>query len=161
MADGGNAVDAAIATVFCIGAVNPQSAGIGGGFHMTLYDPVTRQARSLDAREVAPIAATEDMFKGNSTISQRGKAIPSNYEIIDKYCSSIIIVNFCKGGLAVAVPGELAGYWAAHQEYGKLPWSRLVLPTAEMVEKGVPVNSHLANSLQVEKKIVLAEPSLR
>ncbi|XP_046644963.1 scoloptoxin SSD14-like isoform X2 [Daphnia pulicaria] len=136
LADGGNAVDAAIATVFCIGAVNPQSAGIGGGFHMTLYDPVTRQARSLDAREVAPIAATEDMFKGNSTISQRG-------------------------GLAVAVPGELAGYWAAHQEYGKLPWSRLVLPTAEMVEKGVPVNSHQANSLQVEKKIVLAEPSLR
>ncbi|XP_046440696.1 scoloptoxin SSD14-like isoform X1 [Daphnia pulex] len=136
LADGGNAVDAAIATVFCIGAVNPQSAGIGGGFHMTLYDPVTRQARSLDAREVAPIAATEDMFKGNSTISQRG-------------------------GLAVAVPGELAGYWAAHQEYGKLPWSRLVLPTAEMVEKGVPVNSHQANSLQGEKKIVLAEPSLQ
>ena len=73
LADGGNAVDAAIATVFCIGAVNPQSAGVGGGFFMTLYDPVTRKARCLDAREVAPIAATEDMFKGNSTISQRGK----------------------------------------------------------------------------------------
>ena len=48
----------------------------------------------------------------------------------------------CTGGLAVGVPGELAGYWDAHQQYGKLPWSRLVLPTAEMVEKGVPVNSH-------------------
>uniref|UniRef100_A0A0P6D9U5 Gamma-glutamyltranspeptidase 1 n=1 Tax=Daphnia magna TaxID=35525 RepID=A0A0P6D9U5_9CRUS len=136
LADGGNAVDAAIATIFCIGAVNPQSAGIGGGFHMTLYDPVKRQARCLDAREVAPLAATEDMFKGNSSISQRG-------------------------GLAVGVPGELAGYWAAHQQYGKLPWSRLVLPTAELVEKGVPVNSHQANSLQIEQKIVLAEPSLR
>ncbi len=72
LAQGGNAVDAAIATTVCIGAVNPQSAGIGGGFHMTLYDPVKRVARCLDAREVAPIAATEDMFKGNSSISQRG-----------------------------------------------------------------------------------------
>lgn len=72
LAEGGNAVDAAIATTVCIGAVNPQSAGIGGGFLMTIYDPVRRIARCLDAREVAPIAATEDMFKGNSTISQRG-----------------------------------------------------------------------------------------
>lgn len=72
LADGGNAVDAAIATVFCIGAVNPQSAGIGGGFFMTIYDPVERQTRCLNAREVAPINAHEDMFKGNSSISQRG-----------------------------------------------------------------------------------------
>lgn len=65
-------MDAAIATVFCIGAVNPQSAGIGGGFLMTFYDPVNRTARCLDAREVAPLAATEDMFGGNAKISQKG-----------------------------------------------------------------------------------------
>jgi gamma-glutamyltranspeptidase/glutathione hydrolase/leukotriene-C4 hydrolase len=78
LVDGGNAVDAAVATIFCIGAVNPQSAGIGGGFHMTIYDPAGPQARSLDAREVAPIAATEDMFKGNSSISQRGTILSYN-----------------------------------------------------------------------------------
>lgn len=70
--DGGNAIDAAIATTICIGAVNPQSAGIGGGFLMTLYDPVSRTARCLNAREVAPIAATENMFGGNAKISQKG-----------------------------------------------------------------------------------------
>jgi gamma-glutamyltranspeptidase/glutathione hydrolase/leukotriene-C4 hydrolase len=70
-----------------------------------------------------------------------------------------LIVN--EGGLAVAVPGELAGSWAAHQKYGKLPWSRLVLPTAEMAEKGIPVNSHLANSLQEFEKLILDEPSMR
>ncbi len=65
------------------------------------------------------------------------------------------------GGLAVAVPGELAGYWAAHQKYGKLPWSRLVLPTVEMVEKGIEVNSHLANALKVEQQLIMEEPSMR
>ena len=60
--EGGNAVDAAIAALFCNGVVNPQSAGIGGGFHMTIYDPVTQMAHCLDAREVAPLAATENMF---------------------------------------------------------------------------------------------------
>lgn len=65
------------------------------------------------------------------------------------------------GGLSVAVPGELAGYWVAHKAYGKLEWNRLVVPTAELVEKGIPVNAHLANSLQVEKQIILAEPSMR
>ncbi|XP_057374003.1 glutathione hydrolase 1 proenzyme-like [Daphnia carinata] len=136
LADGGNAVDAAIATVFCIGAVNPQSAGIGGGFFMTIYDPVERQTRCLNAREVAPISAHEDMFKGNSSISQRG-------------------------GLAVAVPGELAGYWAAYQQYAKLPWSRLILPTAELIEKGIPVNRHLENSLKEFQNLIEAEPSMR
>ena len=81
LVDGGNAVDAAIATVFCIGAVNPQSAGIGEGFHMTIYDPVGPVAQSLDAREVAPIAATEDMFKGNASISQRGADIIPDWAI--------------------------------------------------------------------------------
>lgn len=72
LAEGGNAVDAAIATLFCIGVVNPQSAGIGGGFLMTVYDPVTKTARCLDARETAPAAATEAMFHGKASLSQRG-----------------------------------------------------------------------------------------
>lgn len=65
------------------------------------------------------------------------------------------------GGLAVAVPGELAGYWAAHQAYGKLPWSRLVLPAAELAEKGVPVNRHLSQALHRLSSIVEPEPSMR
>ena len=65
-------MDAAIATVFCVGIANPHSTGIGGGSVMTIYDFKTRSARSLMAREVAPLAATENMFNGNSTLSQRG-----------------------------------------------------------------------------------------
>lgn len=60
----------------------------------------------------------------------------------------------------MAVPGELAGYWAAHQEYGRLHWARLVMPTADLVAKGIPVNNHLANSLKVEQKAIEAEPTM-
>lgn len=80
MLDGGNAVDAAIAALFCIGVVHPQSAGIGGGFFMTIYDPTTKKADCLDAREVAPMAATQDMFGGNGALSQKGNISPSLFD---------------------------------------------------------------------------------
>lgn len=70
--DGGNAVDAAVAAIFCIGVVNPQSAGIGGGFLMTIYDSNSSTARCLNAREVAPLAATENMFDGDTDLSTKG-----------------------------------------------------------------------------------------
>lgn len=59
------------------------------------------------------------------------------------------------------MPGELAGYWAAYQQYAKLPWSRLILPTAELIEEGIPVNKHLENSLKEFQKLIEAEPSMR
>lgn len=72
MAEGGNAVDAAIATLLCEGAMNIQSMGIGGGFLLTLYMPKTGIAVALNARETAPAAAFKEMFHGNSTLSQKG-----------------------------------------------------------------------------------------
>ncbi|KAI9556606.1 hypothetical protein GHT06_016396 [Daphnia sinensis] len=132
----GNAVDAAIAALFCNAVVNPQSAGIGGGCHMTIYDPVTQTAKCLDARETAPLAATEDMYEADPSLAK-------------------------KGGLAVAVPGELAGYWAAHQTYGRLPWSQLIQPAIKLAEGGVAVNRHLADVLQCGAESIRKEPSMR
>lgn len=65
-------MDAAIAALFVNAVVNPQSAGLGGGCHMTVYDPSTGVARCLDARETAPMAATRDMYAGRATLSQLG-----------------------------------------------------------------------------------------
>lgn len=106
----GSAVDAAIATLFCNGVVNMQSMGLGGGFLMTIYIRDSKTAVTLDARESAPLNATANMFKNENE---------------SKY-----------SGLAVGVPGELRGYWVAHEKYGTLPWKELVQPTIDLCERG-------------------------
>ena len=65
-------MDAAIATLFCLGLFHPQSGGIGGGLLMTIADTKHKGVICLDARETAPMAATENMFHGNASLSQRG-----------------------------------------------------------------------------------------
>ncbi|XP_023220450.1 glutathione hydrolase 1 proenzyme-like isoform X2 [Centruroides sculpturatus] len=132
----GSAVDAAIATLFCDGAVNPQSMGLGGGFFMTIYNKTTGEAKVIDARETAPSQVTVDMFQNNSTLS-------------------------LLGGLAIAVPGELRGYWFAHQKFGKLDWNFLINPTIDLCKKGFVVGRHLADKIQLNKDEILKEPSMR
>lgn len=71
----GSAIDAAIAAMFCNGIVNMHSMGLGGGFLMTIYTKSTRQAITLNAREVAPLAATHDMYKNDKKAAREGKRI--------------------------------------------------------------------------------------
>jgi len=71
------------------------------------------------------------------------------------------MVGIHPGGLSVAVPGELAGSWTAHQTFGRLRWSRLVLPAARMAERGVKVNKRLAEDLRSESELIKTELSLR
>nr|XP_012142275.1 PREDICTED: gamma-glutamyltranspeptidase 1-like isoform X1 [Megachile rotundata] len=108
----GSAVDAAIAAMICNGLVNMQSMGIGGGFFMTIYDRASKRAYTLTARDRAPLAANATMYEGK----------PQKASFI--------------GPLAIAVPGEVAGYWEAHQRFGKLPWADLFRPTIELCEEG-------------------------
>ena len=108
----GSAVDASIAAMICNGLVNMQSMGIGGGFFMTIYDKATKRAYTLTARDRAPLAANATMYEG-------------------KPMESLFI-----GPLAIAVPGEVAGYWEAHKRFGKLPWAELFRPSIEICEEG-------------------------
>lgn len=122
LAKNGSAVDAAIATLLCDGVTCLQNMGIGGGFLMTIYIKKTGEVVTLNARETAPAAATEDMYEGNSNWSQFG-------------------------ALAAGIPGELRGYYEAWKKYGKLQWNELFEPTIKLCEEGVPVNEHLATNL--------------
>lgn len=99
---------------------------------MTIFTAATGKLETLNAREVAPGKASKDMF-GNGTVS---------------------------GGKAIAVPGELKGYWELHQKYGKLEWSRLFKPVIELCRRGHEVSKYLANILRKFKSVVVNSPSL-
>lgn len=68
LTQGGNAVDSAITTALCQGIMSPAASGLGGGHFMIIRSP-NGTTEVIDAREVAPAAATENMFKGVLGIS--------------------------------------------------------------------------------------------
>uniref|UniRef100_A0A0B7ANE3 Gamma-glutamyltransferase n=1 Tax=Arion vulgaris TaxID=1028688 RepID=A0A0B7ANE3_9EUPU len=120
---GGTAVDAAIATLVCVGLVRFHSSGIGGDSFWTIYDRKSKKAYTILARSKAPLNSTSTMFE-NNTIAIR------------------------EGGLSVAVPGEVMALWEAHQRFGQLPWSDLFQPTISLAENGFPLEATTANAIQ-------------
>ncbi|XP_044003555.1 scoloptoxin SSD14-like isoform X1 [Aphidius gifuensis] len=133
----GSAVDATISTMICNGLVNMQAMGMGGGFMMTIYERSNRQAYFLIARDVAPSAAHANMYKNKSSDSSR------------------------KGVLSIAIPGEVAGYWAAHQKFGKIPWAELFEPSIELCINGWNMTKAMYDDLSENIDIVFDEPTLR
>ena len=123
---GGNAVDAAIAAALTLGVVDGFNSGIGGGCFV-LIRTAEGKIIAIDGREMAPQAASRDMYIRN------GKA--------DGQLSQI-------GALASGVPGALAAYERAVREYGKLKFSKLLNPAADIAEKGFTVSSAYEKSLR-------------
>ncbi|KAI1714983.1 gamma-glutamyltranspeptidase domain-containing protein [Ditylenchus destructor] len=138
MLKGGNAVDASIASLFCLGVTNPQSSGLGGGFIMTLYNRTTKSCKVVDARETAPKASSRDMYGSDEWASKYGYR-------------------------AIATPGELAGYWLAFKEFGsgRVSWTELVMPSVHLARSGVPVSEYLAHVLQVKENHFRTLPSMQ
>lgn len=69
----GSAADATVAGLFCVGVINTQSMGLGGGFLLTYYERSSGKAYTLNARESAPAAAHEDMYNGDGHLMEKGK----------------------------------------------------------------------------------------
>ncbi|CAH1638310.1 unnamed protein product [Spodoptera littoralis] len=131
----GSAVDAAVAAMFCNGLLNHQSMGLGGGFFMTVYLKDEERAYTVNAREMAPGAATVDMFNGSW----------------DKAA---------KGPLSIGVPGELRGMWAAHKRWGKLPWENLVAPSLDLCRNGFAMSKVMYDGLE-SAPYIKNDPHLR
>ena len=116
---GGNAVDAAIAIGFALAVTHPSAGNIGGGSFMLVYPGDGRDPAFVDYREKAPLASTEDMYvDGGSRKNHRW----------------------------VGVPGTVAGFVLAHEQFGTLPWENLVMPAVRLAEGGFVLNS-LADAL--------------
>src|SRR6266487_806282 len=125
---GGNAIDAAVAVGLTLGVVNAENSGIGGGCFM-LIRLANGKFVAIDGREMAPAAATRDLFVRN------GKA--------EKQLSQT-------GALASGVPGEVAAFEYAVRKHGRKKLSELILPAAELAEKGFELSSSYANRLKAE-----------
>lgn len=84
------------------------------------------------------------------------------YFVIFFFCETMnsTKVYVLSGGLAVAVPGELMGYWEAHRKYGNLPWSELFQPAIALCNVGSYVNDYLAAYLHVKEPMIRNESSL-
>ncbi|HOI81217.1 MAG: gamma-glutamyltransferase [Thermovirgaceae bacterium] len=119
MQKGGNAVDAAIATMLALNVVEPNASGIGGGGFMVIRNAKTGEVVFLDYREVAPASATKDMYA-----SQQSK---------DENWSTV-------GGKAVGVPGQLMGIFAALENYGTMTFAEVAVPAIRLAEEGFEVH---------------------
>jgi gamma-glutamyltranspeptidase / glutathione hydrolase len=114
---GGNAVDAAVATALALAVTWPTAGNIGGGGFL-VYHGDDGHATTFDFREKAPLDATERMYVGAD-----GRSTNMQH----------------RGFLSVGVPGTVAGLYLAHQRLGKLPWADLVAPSVKLARDGIPV----------------------
>lgn len=134
---GGNAVDAAVATAFALAVTWPSAGNIGGGGFM-VYHGEDGHATTFDFRETAPLAATETMYVGAD-----GRSNNLNHVSL----------------LSVGVPGTVAGLYKAHQELGALPWATLVEPAVRLAADGIPITYALYSDFQRAKSAWEQYPS--
>jgi gamma-glutamyltranspeptidase/glutathione hydrolase len=117
---GGNAVDAAVATALALAVTLPEAGNLGGGGFMLVWPGDERQPLCIDYRETAPAKATATMFSLGETEW---------------------------GHKVVGVPGTLRGLELAHRRFGKLPWKTLTEPAVVLAREGFVLGPRLAHDL--------------
>lgn len=136
--DGGNAVDAAVATALTLDVVAPYAGVLGGGGFMLIYVAESQEIVVIDFRELAPAAATRDMY-----LDADGDVVPDLSTI---------------GYKAVAVPGGVAGLALATQRYGTLSFRQLLRPAIEHARRGFPVSPHLHEAIASNREVIARDP---
>jgi gamma-glutamyltranspeptidase/glutathione hydrolase len=121
--EGGSAVDAALACAAVLTVVQPHWSHLGGDLFLLAYDAGSGRVRAVNASGIAPRAATRERYDNKGGIPRRGP-------------------------LACAGPGVPAGWWLAHQRWGRLPWRRLFDAAVAYAADGFPASTRL--SLMIE-----------
>jgi gamma-glutamyltranspeptidase/glutathione hydrolase len=132
--DGGNAVDAAVASAFALAVTLPRAGNIGGGGFM-LIRLSNGQEIFIDYREKAPLKARGDMY------------VDENGDVVEGRSTA--------GHLAAGVPGTVCGLAHAHEAYGTLPWKRLIEPSIRLARDGFAVSPPLAESLRLKRSMLV------
>jgi gamma-glutamyltranspeptidase / glutathione hydrolase len=138
---GGNAVDAAVAVGFALAVTLPRAGNIGGGGFMLIHRADRNETIAIDYRETAPAATTKDVF-----LDANGEADPfkSRYS-----------------GLAIGVPGTVAGLELAWRKYGsgKFSFADLIAPSIALAHQGLTVDDDVADSLPLAARALMSHPS--
>lgn len=137
MLRGGNAADAAITVSLCVGSVNLHSSGIGGGGY--IVSSKDNDTIAIEAREMAPAKAHKDMFSDSP-------------------------LKAMFGGLAVAIPGEVAGLYQLYLRHGSgnLSWKELIEPVIQLNRKGWSAELIWVDSVHKMHDLILSRcPLLR
>ena len=131
LAEGGNAVDAAIAASLALAAVEPWMSGLGGGGYMLVRPAGEERTHALSFGMVAP-----------------GGLDPADYPLTGEVGAdlfgwpAVLEDRNLRGPLAVAVPGQVAGLGLACERFGTWSWADLVAPASELAERGMEVDWH-------------------
>ena len=127
LAEGGNAVDAAVAVGFALAVSYPFAGNIGGGGFL-IYRASAGEAEAIDFRETAPGLASREMFLGPNGEPDPDLSLWSP--------------------LAAGVPGTVAGLGLLHERHGTVPWGRLLAPAVAMARDGIAVSRFQAEKLR-------------
>ena len=134
LAQGGNAFDAAVAVSAVLSVVEPESSGLGGGGFWLLHDEVNGKNVFVDGREMAPAAATRDMYLDKKGNVNRDLAV--------------------NGPLSAGIPGLVAAMDHVVKGYGKLTLAQDLAPAIAIAENGFPAYSRYVRGLDAKKEIM-------
>lgn len=132
LAAGGNAIDAAVATGFSLAVTLPRAGNLGGGGFMLIHHAESDAEIAIDYRETAPRLATQDMYLDENGDVDTNRARFSH--------------------LSAGVPGTVAGFFLAHQKYGRLTWRQVLQPAIEQARGGIVVNFEMSLLLQYRQR---------
>lgn len=136
--DGGNAIDAAIATGLALAVVHPAAGNIGGGGFMIVHTK-DGKVTAFDFREKAPLGAHERIY-------------------VDSAGNYIEDISH-EGYLAIGVPGTIAGFDLAFKRFGTMTWDDLVEPAVDLADDGFALSWSMAEDFKYLKEDFKKYPS--
>jgi len=141
MRDGGNAVDAAVATGFALAVTFPRAGNLAGGGFMLIHLAQDNRQTLIDYRETAPAASGRDLFLNENGEVDRQREFFSHQ--------------------SAGVPGTVAGMLYAHQKYGKLTRRQVLAPAIKLAREGFPVSFGLQFSLRARSEQLQRNPEAK